>query len=197
MKNPFSRPYSPFPSWGNKMISILGFGLFIFLFLFLFEPFGMTGLKLKQAFFVSLGFGLVTTFVLLVFKYLLEPVVVRGRWTLGKNIIWDISIASAIGVANYFYVSILAQQPFELRYLLLAVWTALLVGSIPVTIIYIITFNRMYRDALKEAAVSPEKVLWKEEILLSAGNSRNELKLNPADIIYICSNDNYITVVIG
>lgn len=83
-----------------------------------------------------------------------------------------------------------------LKYLLFGIWTAILVGSIPVTIIYIVTFNRIYRNALKEAAISPEKVLWEEEVILCAGNKKNELKLNPRNIVYLCSNDNYVTVAI-
>ncbi len=195
MANIFNKPFKPYPAYGNKLVGILMFGLFIFLFLFLFKPFGMTGLKSGQQFFISLGFGFVTTFVLMVFKFLFEPALIKNGWTLGKNILWDILIASTIGIANYFYLSLISHQPFVLKYLLQGIWTAILVGSIPVTIIYIVTINRKYRDALNEAAISPEKVLWQEEVTLNAGNPRNEIKLNPRNIVYICSNDNYITIV--
>jgi len=195
MANLFKRPFKPVAAPGDKLFSILVFGLFIFLFLYLFEPFGMSGLKPRQQFFISLGFGFVTTFVLFIFKYFFEPVITKNRWTLGKNIVWDIFIASSIGVANYFYISLVFHQPFVFKYLLLGIWTTMLVGSIPVTISYTVRFNRIYRDALIEAAISPEKTLWDEEVIISAGNPKNELKLNPGNIVYLCSNDNYVTVV--
>ena len=195
MVNLFKKPYKPVGVSGNKFASILIFGLFIFLFLFLFKPFGMSELKSGQQFFISLGFGLVTTFVLIIFKYLFEPVLIKSRWTLGKNILWDIVTASSIGVANYFYICLIFHQDFVFKYLLFGIWTAILVGSIPVTISYIVTFNRMYREALNEAAISPEKVLWEEEITLCAGNPKNDLRFNPRKILYLCSNDNYVTIV--
>jgi LytTr DNA-binding domain len=195
MINPFKRPFRRFEAARDRLISIFVFGLFIFLFLFVFKPFGMNSLKENQQFFISLGFGMVTTFMLFIFKYLLEPVVTKNNWTLGKNLLWDFCIASSIGVANYFYICTIFHQILVFRYLLFAVWAAILVGIIPVTISYIVTFNRIYRNALKEAAIPPEKIFREDEINLRAGNPRNELKLNPKDIIYLCSNDNYVTVV--
>lgn len=195
MKNPFRTPFRRFEGSRDRLITILVFGLFIFLFLFIFKPFGMTSLKNSLQFFVSLGFGLVTTFMLFIFKYLLEPIVVRNNWTLGKNLLWDLCIASSIGVANYFYIITIFHQIFVFKYLLYAIWAAIMVGIIPVTISYIVTFNNMYRNALREAAIPPEKIFIENEINLRAGNPRNELRVIPGNIIYLCSNDNYVTVV--
>jgi hypothetical protein len=195
MINPFKKPFKHVEAIGDKLVSILVFGLFIFLFLFLFKPFGIGTLKPAQQFFITLGFGLVTIFMLFIFRYLLEPVISKSRWTLGKNLIWNLIIASSIGIANYCYICLIFGQVFIFKYLLYAIWAAILVGSIPVTLSYIIMYNRIYRNALKEAAISPEEVLWEDEVTLRAGNQKNELKLNPKNIIYLCSNDNYVTVV--
>jgi hypothetical protein len=195
MINPFRIPFRRFETSRDRLITILVFGLFIFLFLFIFKPFGMTSLKGSQQFFVSFGFGLVTMFMLFIFKYLLEPVVIGNNWTMGKNLLWDLCIASSIGVANYFYIITVFHQVFLFKYLLYAVWAAIMVGIIPVTISYIVTFNMMYRNALREAAIPPEKIFQKDEINLYAGNPRNELRVIPGNIVYLCSNDNYVTVV--
>jgi DNA-binding LytR/AlgR family response regulator len=53
----------------------------------------------------------------------------------------------------------------------------------------------MYKSALIEAAIPPEKVLWESEVLIRAGNPKNEFKINPKSVVYLCSNDNYVTVV--
>ena len=195
MINPFRKPYSRIETSREKIVFILVFGLFIFLFLFLFKPFGLAQLKPVSQLFVSLGFGLVTIFMLSIFKYLLEPIVVKENWTFGKSLLWGLLIASSIGVANYFYVSILFPQIFIFKYFLYAIWTAILVGIIPVTIGYIISFNRIYKNALREAAIPPEEVLWENEVIIRGGNPKNECKLNPKSIVYLCSNDNYVTIV--
>ncbi len=195
MENPFKKPYSVVETPREKIVFILVFGLFIFLFLFLFKPFGMAQLKSEWQLFVSLGFGLVTIFVLSIFKFLIEPVVIKANWTFGKSILWGLLIASSIGAANYFYVSIIFPEIFIFKYFLFAIWTAILVGIIPVTIGYIVSFNRMYRTALKEASILPEEVLWESEVLIRGGNPKNEYKVNPKSIVYLCSNDNYITIV--
>jgi len=122
-------------------------------------------------------------------------VVTRKNWTLGKSLLWVLFIASSIGIANYFYLSVIFHQLFVLKYFLLSIWTAILVGSIPVTVTYIISFNRIYKSALKEAAIPPEEILWEDEIIIRAGNPKNCFKANPRSIVYLCSNDNYVTIV--
>jgi hypothetical protein len=195
MENPFRKPYGKIETSKEKAVFIIVFGLFIFLFLFLFKPFGMAQLKTDWQLLVSLGFGLVTIFMLSIFKFLIEPLVIKGNWTFGKSILWGLLIASSIGAANYFYVSIIFPQIFIFKYFLFAIWTAILVGIIPVTIGYIVSFNRIYRTALTEAAIPPEKVLWESEVKIRAGNPKNEFKVNPKSVVYLCSNDNYVTVV--
>ena len=195
MENPFKKPYGRVETVKEKIVFILVFGMFIFLFLFLFKPFGMAQLKTNWQLLVSLGFGLVTIFMLSIFKFLIEPLVIKDSWTFGKSILWGLLVASSIGAANYFYVSIIFPQIFIFKYFLFAIWTAILVGIIPVTIGYIVAFNRMYKSALIEAEIQPEKVLWESEVLIRAGNPKNEFKVNPRCVVYLCSNDNYVTIV--
>src|SRR5450759_275245 len=121
MENPFKKPYTRVETSKEKIVYILVVGLFIFLFLFLFKPFGMAQLKSVSQFFVSLGFGLVTIFMLFIFKFLIEPLVIKENWTLGKSILWNFFIASSIGVANYFYLSIIFPQVFIFKYFFLAI----------------------------------------------------------------------------
>ena len=195
MSNPFRQPYRETGTKKSKLYTILLFGLFIFLFLYLFKPFGVATLKPMSQLIMTMGFGVITAFVLLVFKFLIEPVVIRENWTLGKNIIWDIIIASSIGAANYFFIFTIFKLDFVAKYLLYSVWIAILVGIIPVTISHIMVYNKMYRNALKEADIPEEKLLWVEEVRITAGNEKNDLRINPKSIIYLCSNDNYVTIV--
>jgi hypothetical protein len=195
MGNPFKRPLKDVETTRQRFVSTLMFGLFIFLFLFFFKPFELAQFKLFPRLLITFGFGLVTTFMLFIFNYLLEPRIKRGNWTLGKSILWDLLIASSIGVANFFYVNLVFHQPFTFKYLIFFIWAAILVGSIPVTISYIVTFNRIYKSALEKADIETEKILWEDEVVIRAGNPKNELRFNPKHIIYLCSNDNYVTIV--
>jgi hypothetical protein len=195
MTNIFNRPFKVVEPTKGKFVSILLFGLFIFLFLFIFKPFGFSQLKSDQQLYIAFGFGLVTTFMLVIFKYLLEPVVTKGKWTIWKNILWDLIIASSIGVANYVYMTLIFHQTFMIKFMFFGIYTAILIGIIPVTISYIVLLNRLYKTALEEAAIRPGEILWDSEVTLRAGNLKNEVKVNPRDIVYICSNDNYVTIV--
>jgi hypothetical protein len=196
MSNPFRQPYKETGSKKSKLYTILFFGLFIFLFLYLFKPFGVGTIRpVVSQLFITLGFGVITSFVLLIFKFLIEPLVISEKWTLGKDIIWDVIIASGIGTANYFYIVIIYHILLVPKYLLYSIWTAILVGIIPVTISHIMVYNKMYRNALKEADIPQKKLTWEEEVSITAGNEKNDLKINPKSIIYLCSNDNYVTIV--
>jgi hypothetical protein len=190
-----SKPYKDTDRGKGKFIYLAVFALFIFLFLFLFKPFGFSQLETGRQFFISLGFGLITFFVLIVFKYLIEPAVIGDRWTIGRNILWDILISSSIGAANFFYMCVIFKMDFNFLYLLYSIWTAILVGSIPVTITYFIKYNNMYRNALKEAAIPEEKITWVDEITITAGYPKNDFRINPRNIVFLCSNDNYVTIV--
>jgi hypothetical protein len=191
----FKKPYRETASKRSKFLSILLFGLFIFLFLYLFKPFGLSQLKPVQQLFTSFGFGLITSFVLVVFNFLIEPFVIKVNWTIGKNILWDLVVASSIGAANYVYISILFGIGFIFKYFIFAIWTAILVGSIPVTVKYLLNFNRKYKTVLKEAAIPEENTFWEDEVIIRAGNLKNEFRTNPKNIVYLCSNDNYVTIV--
>jgi hypothetical protein len=195
MANPFNKPYREEGTVKNKLVSILLFGLFIFLFLYFFKPFGLSELEPLKQLIVTFGFGLVTTFMLIVFKFLIEPLFPPERHTLGRNILWTLFIAVSIGVANYIYILVIFDIVFQFKYLLFSVWTAILVGSIPVTITYFVNINRKYRSALQEAAIIPEEVLRDEDILIRAGNPRNEFRCKTGNFVYLTSNDNYVTIV--
>lgn len=195
MANFFRRTYRETETPKRKLFTILAFGLFIFLFLFLFKPFGLYQLESVKQFFITLGFGIITSFVLVVIKFLIEPVIIRDNWTIGKNIIWDIIVASSIGTANYLYICVIFSVNFNLLYLLYSIWTAILVGSIPVTVSYFIFYNRMYKRVLEEASISESIITWEDEVLITAGYSRNNFRINPKHIAYLSSNDNYVTIV--
>jgi len=179
----------------DKIVSSVIFGLFIFLFLFIFQPFGLGAIEpWLTRFLISAGFGIITIFMLIIIKTLLDPVIIGPGWTMWKDILYAMFTASSIGVANYFYISVIFRHPFVFKIFLITIWSAWLVAVIPVSIGYILYFNKVYRDALKDSLIEPEAVFPEEEIMLRAGNLKNDLRLVPKNILYLCSNDNYVTI---
>lgn len=189
------RPYRVAGTKKSRILSTAAFGLFIFLFLYIFKPFGLFQLKGILLLLVALGFGIITASVLFVFKFIFEPLVIGDNWIMGKEITWDLLIVVCIGVANYFYVQIIFRTGFNLKYLLYFIWTAILVGIIPAIISYIVEYNNMYRIALQEADIQVNKLIPERVIIITAGYERNDFRINPNDIIYLTSNDNYVTIV--
>lgn len=198
MANFFTQPFNPVEKTKAKFISIFVFGGFIFLFLFIFRPFGLDNVEsVFMILLLSAGFGIVTILMLLIFKYLLDPLIIRGRWTLAKNLIYNFMVAASIGVANYLYIILIFGHKFAFLNLLFSIWAAVLVAVIPVTIGYFVTFNTLYRKALKDADIRPSELYQGDELTLTGGYPRNSVKLKSSEIVYICSNDNYITIVSG
>ena len=203
MFNFLKQPYKEHNSKKENLLIAILFGLFIFLFLFLFKPFGLSQLKTSTLLFITLGYGLVTFFVIFIFTFLLEPLIVSDKWTVGKNILWEILLVICIGVANFFYSLLAFNKDFSIqnipaytKLLLYSIWVTLLVGIIPSTIHYLISINRKYKKVLKEVAIHKEDIIsWEDEVVIKAGNPKNNYMFNPRNIICISSNDNYITVV--
>jgi hypothetical protein len=193
--NPLTQPYRPTFTRRQQVILCLAIGFFVFLFNFLIKPLGFSQFKPFQQIILSLSFGVITSFVLMIFKFLLEPLVINERWTLGKNIMWEIFMISTIGVAAYFYIKIIFHLHFQIINLLISTGYAILVGIIISTVKYYIVYNRMYKSALKEADIPEEDIFREDEIIIRAGNPKNQIKLDPKKIIYLCSNDNYVTIV--
>ena len=195
MSNFLKAPYMESGDKKSKFLSMLLSGLFVFLFLFLFKPFGIESAGWAEGLLVCLGYGLITAFVLLVFKFAVEPACHRRNWVLWKEILWDILIAVVIGIFNFFYSVIVFLQRISLAYFLYFIWTTILVGVILVSVHLILYFNRMYREALIAADLPTEPPVWEPEVILTAGSVNNCFRINPRNIVYICANDNYITVV--
>ncbi|HVN57434.1 MAG TPA: LytTR family DNA-binding domain-containing protein [Bacteroidales bacterium] len=195
MENILKRPFRATGSGGKKFLSILAFGLFIFLFLFLFKPFGISDAPFLNQLLITFGYGLITFFVLLIFKFLLEPIIAVRKWTLGKEMLWDLLMAVSIGVVNYFYSSLILNLHISFTSCLYFIWTAILVGSIPVTIYLILEYKNLYHVPVALPDIGAAVAGQEPEIIITAGVSSNNVRTRPGQIVYICSNDNYVTIV--
>lgn len=199
----FNQPYKGQSSKKWKWSLIVYTGLFIFIFLFVFKP--SSYIYEQEPLFqllISLGFGIVVSIVLYIFKFFIEPKVISDKWTLGKSILWSLFISMCIGIASYFYIVLLFEYNFSFQYLPIyikyffySIFTAILIGSVPISIYHLSSYLTKYKKALKEAGLlHDQEAIWEEDVVIKAGKETNNFNFNPRKIVYIVSDDNYITV---
>ena len=120
MKIDLNRPF-PYPIVDGvrpKLVSSLAFSLFIFLFLSVFQPFGINEVD-GNVFLVTLGFGGVTFFVLIL-SYFLAPQFFpsffnRDTWTVKKMIVFGSIQFFTISIFNWFYSSASCGTPLDIN----------------------------------------------------------------------------------
>lgn len=199
----FNQPYKTQSSKKWKW-SVVGYtGLFIFIFLYVLKP--SSYIYEQEPFFqflLSLGFGIIVSFILFIFRFIIEPKIISDKWTLGKSILWGLFISAFIGIASYFYIVILFESNFSVQYLsiyikyfFLSIFTAILIGSVPITIHHLVNYIVKYKKELKKAGLlNDEEAFWEDDVVIKAGNEANNFIFDPRKIVYISSDDNYISV---
>jgi len=195
----------PYPLYGRSWKIIVAIGLFISFFMVSFEPFGLSSYQNNYRLYVEIGYGAVTFLTLLLYHFTF-PLLFRkeynaSRWTVLKQIIWQIWVLFSIGFANFLYSSFFFHFANNYKALLYYQFYTMSVGTIPVLLITVIIQNRMLAENLKIAndynidfASRAENRLEEERVCLMAENNKDKLEVNSSDLIYITSTGNYIQV---
>jgi len=195
----------PYPLFGRSWKIILAMGLFISFFLVLFEPFGLSSFQNKYRLYYEIGYGVVTSLTLLVhyfaFPFLFQKEFIDSKWTVKKQIVWQIWILFSIGFANFLYSSFFFHFLNNIKAFLYYQFYTLSVGIIPVVVITVWNNNRLLARNLKIAnayntdfAANTTSLPREEKVCLMAENSKDKLDVNSSDLIYITSTGNYIQV---
>ena len=195
----------PYPLFENRWRIILSISLFIALFILVFQPFGISNYtgKYKQLF--ESGYGVVTLIVLIidlfVFPLFLEDWFISQKWTVLKQMIWQLWILFSIGLGNFLYSSIFLQFSNGFQAFLIYQFYTLVVGVLPILIITILHQNALLSENLKLANemngdLTGFNVLQvhDEQVRISAENNKDKIVINQSDFIYIGSTGNYIQV---
>lgn len=196
----------PLPNEGNMPWQTAGiFGVFVGLFLFLFQPFGLAELNHPQKHWYILGYGLVTSFLMV-----LNVVLMRGSlpawyqeesWTIGKEIAWGMGNVLVIALANWIYSVWWLNFAWTIDNLLFFVFATFGIGILPMSFLVLWNANRLLRKHLAEARVLqtqqavlptiPENKL----LLLVADNEKDRLELPVNDLLFMRSADNYVEIL--
>jgi hypothetical protein len=202
-----AKPY-PFQSIRRRVVQrALAFGGFVWLFLWLYAPFGLgnTGNALPW---VSLGYGLITTAVMLGMTAAVAQGVPRfypeDRWTVGHEICQTMVIIFFITLLNLLYSVWLGIFPWNMTSFLSFLGFTLGVGIFPVAIQTLVTqhmarkhyagISQTMNQRLHPAATSPlpPPPVPLAAIALHDDEGHPALQLLPQDLLALEAADNYV-----
>ncbi|GEM_PF-4567035 len=147
----------PFPinTWKWYRLRSFGFGLFVFLFLFLFQPFSLNLFDTKKLLYVSLVYGAATGSVIFcggwIFIKWIAPKLDDEKWTLGKQITWNVLLMICITLLNVYATQLMHQTVLPLWWWFIMLKWVLMLGVLPVAVAELLAYNQQLRHNLKTA----------------------------------------------
>jgi len=209
-------PCADAPLWQLRKSAIIG--LFVGLFLLTFQPFGLNLWETSHKALKLMGFGAVTFVVtalnFILWQWLFPRQFAEEKWTVGREILFVTGNILLIGIANRFYLDWLLgkieDSGLDWSGIILVTF---LIGLFPVTGLVLINYIAQLRKYSREAAelpvhpVEPSSVHQENETLATPGvwaddrvkfvadNEKDTLTIQPSDLLYVESSDNYSTVV--
>jgi hypothetical protein len=219
----------PFPinTWQWYRLRGIGFGLFVFLFLFLFQPFSLNLFDTKKLLYVTLVYGAVTGAVILcggwIFSKWIAPRLDDEKWTLGRQIVWNVLLMIFITLLNVYVTQLMHQTVLPLWWWFVMLKWVLMLGVLPVSVAELIAYNQHLRHHLKTATrlsqlvqqpVLPDKVSQpasgsgnrshdgctellpgsNSPIVLTGENQGEKLELLHENLLAVQALDNYVNV---
>jgi len=212
------QPYPVPESAGNEWV----IGAFVAGFLLLFQPFGIADWQTSDKVFKVLGFGAITSGVMVLFNEgtrLVPRYFAEERWTVGREIAKILTMILCIAIANRFYMSWLLGWPVQGGWLL-SIGMTFLIGIFPTIGVvgtnYIVQLRKYEQQAAhlvihkqpaptttaSKPVASPETLFpapasasgLSHQLTLVAENEKDSLMLDRNDLLAIESSDNYCTV---
>ncbi|MEJ2544086.1 MAG: LytTR family DNA-binding domain-containing protein [Calditrichaceae bacterium] len=185
-------------------------GLFVSLFLIIFDPFGKEQSVVPIIDMVlTLGYGLVTFFVIFIvgtiLLYFYPDIFNEENWKVKNEIVASILILIIIGLANATYTAITSFQSFSIGLFVEFQMYTFLVGIFPTIFFIIMEQHWLLKKNFKEAQQINAKLQKnhttfqnnsrsEESILLTSDNEKEELRIEPANLLFVKSVGNYIEV---
>lgn len=157
---------APTPNNRNLVVSV-AFGVFISFFLYFFEPFGIDRREKENSLFYLLGFGGITTFVLVLFLYFLPlrfpSYFSDSRWTVGHQILFCLIILFVIATLNGLYTNYMNELPFSWTNYWWIISRTFVLGFIPFSFLILIDVRlknhhhqEMAKGLLKQTTVEDQ-----------------------------------------
>lgn len=202
----FNRPYPLLESAQNKLLVILGFGLFIPIFLYIYQPFGIANVVEQYKVWYVSGIGLHISFILALNYFLVPRLFPKffnpERWTIWKEVLYILSSFFLATCSNFTYNITVGKDISPYRSFPEFLGITVAVGIFPVMImVFWMERNLSSRNTLKATEYSkllPNKK-GKEKgtsTLNIQSESTKEMKIQIPlqDFIFATSDNNYSTI---
>ncbi|MFN8353439.1 MAG: LytTR family DNA-binding domain-containing protein [Spirosomataceae bacterium] len=200
------QPYVVPEAGASAFWTAVGAGLFVGGFLAVFQPFGAYEWVYAYKIHFLLGFGGVTTLILLVNSFVIPRIAphwfLEKNWTVGSAILNGLWNLLSIGIGNYVYTGLWFYQEssFHVSQLVFMIFATVLVGIFPATGITLFGYFRKLKkyqhppqpDRLSAAEIEHDAEL---TITLVAENEKDRVTVSALALLYIESADNYSEIV--
>lgn len=203
--NIFKQPYPLYLEFSKTFPVIAGISLFVPFFLFTFLPFGLTVGDLANRKLYLLGFGAIVFIILSINVYMLArlfpSIFDEDRWTVGKEMLWILWNVFTCVTASAIFEFIQPGCPFTFAQLIKGYLKGFMMAIIPVSIVVLIAYLALLKSRLRRAeainrklsATASEKHPAMLELVSESGT--DHVRVNPTDLLFIQSTDNYATIV--
>lgn len=181
-------------AWRSALI-----GLFIAIFLMIFEPFGISKWNAPEKPLFLAGFGLVTFGCVFIMRVLISTVLIRHfkeeNWTVGREIILNMTYLLLIATGNYLYTAALGANSLSFYSFLWSFMTVFCIGIFPISFGVLANYHRALKKYQRAIDIKPH-FNQNKKVTLLADNEKDELSFDSDDLLYIESADNYSKVVL-
>jgi hypothetical protein len=200
-----NRPAATNPNRTATVASAAGIVFFV---LFCFAPFGLHAVSLGRRLLLAGGFAAVTAAAVasaFVLPTVFKTFYAAGKYTARRNMLHYAATLAIVAIGNYaFSILIFGLPPSAwLRYLLACIIMTVAVGVVPMLVIHFVIQSgslerhlneaRQMNQLLRQRLDNPQSAAAAMQITLGA-NTREPMRILPADIIYIEASGNYVEV---
>ena len=178
---------------------IIFVSVFVPLFLLIFQPFGVNNFdpthSISSVFLFSMmGFGLVQGVVLVIYEFVIVPLVFKSR-ALSSFTIRMATELVLLAASTFLYYNILGNfHDWYFKSFLDFIFNVGLMSIIPFAIIILYFNYRKSQKAYQLLELQPKLALNEKYINLRSLNGKEQLTITLADLLFIEAQDNYVSV---
>ena len=185
--------------WRGKVLLAVFPGIFVALFLNIFQPFTVNNQDGSWAFSLLIaGYGLLATLIILVTEFLIRPM--STRWLgmkevgLTEDIFWYSWHFLTVAIGMMLYRTFICYGTViwpPISEVLTMIYRTFMIGCIPM--ILMLLGKKLYRQ---QALIQnlDGRAFDQDKLLISGENGKEQLLLEPGQLLFIISSDNYVEV---
>jgi hypothetical protein len=184
-----------YPNSKKSRVWIAAFiGLFVFLFLSVFQPFNLWNVEIERRYFVTLGYGAIVFMVLFLNHKIANQHFRNYQLTLTGFLFWYFLNTSTIALFSSIFNDVVFNKVLFTIDSFFKFQFFIFVTLIIPTIILFITISNNRIKKTRDFLTKQSKHSEKQEVVIHAENSANDIIIDIKRLLYITSFKNYVTI---